>query len=171
MLGFVILIGIVVNNAILLVEQALNLMEPWRLGEIAAGEKPMGSREAIAESVRTRIRPIFMSSMTSVVGTLPLVAYPGSGSEMYRGIGAVLIGGQLVSTIFTLLLVPLVFSLLIDMRDGARRLMGWTVGGRAGGLDALLLAERERTAAGGPVAGAPVSYGQATPAATTPKTP
>ncbi len=171
MLGFVILIGIVVNNAILLVEQALNLMEPWRLGEIAAGEKPLGSREAIAESVRTRIRPIFMSSMTSVVGTLPLVAYPGSGSEMYRGIGAVLIGGQLVSTIFTLLLVPLVFSLLIDMRDGARRLMGWTVGGRAGGLDALLLAERERTAAGGPVAGAPVSNGQATPAAPTAKTP
>ena len=124
MLGFVILIGIVVNNAILLVEQALNLMEPWRLGDIAAGEKPMSANEAIAESVRTRIRPIFMSCLTSVVGTLPLVVYPGSGSEMYRGMGAVLIGGQLVSTVFTLVLVPLVFSLVIEMRDGALAIFG-----------------------------------------------
>lgn len=124
MLGFVILIGIVVNNAILLVEQAINLMEPWRLGDIAAGEKPMGAKEAIAESVRTRIRPIFMSSLTSVVGTLPLVLYPGSGSEMYRGMGAVLIGGQLCSTVFTLVLVPLVFSVVVEMRDGASTLLG-----------------------------------------------
>jgi len=125
MLGFVILTGIVVNNAILLVEQALNLMEPWRLGEMAAGEKPLPAMEAIAESVRTRIRPIFMSTLTSVVGSLPLVLYPGSGSEMYRGMGAVLIGGQLVSTVFTLVLVPLVFSLVVQMRDSGRALLNW----------------------------------------------
>ncbi len=120
MLGFVILVGIVVNNAILLVEQAINLMHPERLGDIAKDEKPLPPLEAIAESIRTRVRPIFMSTLTSVCGTIPLAAYPGAGSEMYRGMGAVLIGGQLVSTLFTLILVPLAFSLLVDLQAGFR---------------------------------------------------
>ena len=70
----------------------------------------MAPREAITESVRTRVRPIFMTTMTSLGGLLPLVIIPGSGSELYRGLGAVVLGGLLVSTIFTLLLVPLLFS-------------------------------------------------------------
>ena len=114
MLGFVILIGVVVNNAILLVHQALNYMR----GE--PGYPPLGANEAIVASVKTRIRPIFMSVMTSVGGMLPLVLVPGSGSEMYRGIGSVVVGGLLVSTFFTLLLVPILFSLVIDMRMGTR---------------------------------------------------
>lgn len=114
MLGFVILIGVVVNNAILLVHQALNFMR----GE--PGHDPMNPNEAIVASVKTRIRPIFMSVMTSVGGMLPLVLVPGSGSEMYRGIGSVVVGGLLVSTFFTLLLVPILFSLVIDMRMGTR---------------------------------------------------
>ncbi len=118
MLGFIILIGVVVNNAILIVEQSLNLMEPWRLGDAGRGEQPMKPLDAIAESVRTRLRPIFMSTLTTVVGMLPLVFSPGAGSEMYRGMGAVIIGGQLVSTAFTLVLVPMVFSVVIQMRTG-----------------------------------------------------
>ena len=114
MLGFVILIGVVVNNAILLVHQALNFMR----GE--PGYPPMTANDAIVESVKTRIRPIFMSVLTSVGGMLPLVLVPGSGSEMYRGIGSVVVGGLLVSTFFTLLLVPILFSLVIDMRMGTR---------------------------------------------------
>ena len=116
MLGFVILIGVVVNNAILLVHQALNFMR----GEDEGGLKidPMPGPAAIAESVRTRIRPIFMSVLTSVGGMLPLVLFPGAGSEMYRGLGSVVVGGLIVSTFFTLLLVPLLFSLVLDMRNG-----------------------------------------------------
>jgi len=117
MLGFVILIGVVVNNAILLVHQALNFMR----GEAESGEtpiNPMAPIDAIVESVKTRTRPILMSVLTSVGGMLPLVMVPGSGSEMYRGLGSVVVGGLLVSTIFTLLLVPLLFSLVMDMRQG-----------------------------------------------------
>jgi len=117
MLGFVILIGVVVNNAILLLHQALNFMR----GEAESGESPidpMNPVDAIVESVKTRTRPILMSVLTSVGGMLPLVMVPGSGSEMYRGLGSVVVGGLMVSTIFTLLLVPLLFSLVMDMRQG-----------------------------------------------------
>ena len=106
MLGFVILIGTVINNAILIVHQTLNNMRK-------AG---MDSRQALIESVRTRIRPIFMSVATTVFGMLPLVIFPGAGSELYRGLGSVILGGLIVSTIFTLLLIPAVFSLVMDIK-------------------------------------------------------
>ncbi len=125
-LGFVILIGVVVNNAILIVHQSLNFMRGT--AEDAEGHhEPMEPRQAIAESVRTRVRPIFMGMFTSVGGMTPLVIMPGAGSELYRGLGSVVIGGLLVSTIFTLLLVPLLFSLLTDLQ---RRLMRKPAGGK-----------------------------------------
>ena len=111
MLGFVILIGVVVNNAILIVHQSLNFMR----------EGGMNPREAIRESVRTRIRPIFMSALTSVMGMLPLVLFPGAGSELYRGIGSVITGGLIISTVFTLFLVPSLFSLVIDLKASLGR--------------------------------------------------
>jgi len=104
MLGFVILIGIVVNNAILIVHQTLNNIR----------HANMASREAIRESVRSRIRPIYMSSVTSVFGMMPLVLTPGAGSEFYRGLGSVVVGGLLVSTVFTIFLVPALLSLVLD---------------------------------------------------------
>jgi HAE1 family hydrophobic/amphiphilic exporter-1 len=107
MLGFVILIGTVVNNAILIVHQSLNLIR----------DDGMTSRDAILESVRTRVRPIFMTTATTVLGLLPLVLFPGAGSELYRGLGSVLLGGLLVSTIFTLVFVPTLFRLLMDARE------------------------------------------------------
>jgi HAE1 family hydrophobic/amphiphilic exporter-1 len=131
MLGFVILIGIVVNNAILIVHQALNFMrgEGDEPGEPAEGMAP---REAIRESVRVRIRPIFMTTITSVAGMLPLVvsgpisnAVPwlsSSGSELYRGLGSVVVGGLLVATVFTLVVVPLLFSLALDGRAALLKL-------------------------------------------------
>ncbi len=106
MLGFVILIGIVVNNAILIVHQALTY-------ERRDGIEP---REAIALSVQTRTRPIFMSAMTSIFGMAPLVIMPGAGSELYRGLGSVVLGGLLVSTLFTLIVVPAMYTLFLDMR-------------------------------------------------------
>jgi HAE1 family hydrophobic/amphiphilic exporter-1 len=114
MLGFVILIGTVVNNAILIVHQSLNLMR--------GGGAP--HREAIRDSVRTRMRPIFMSVSTSVLGMLPLVLFPGAGAELYRGLGSVVIGGLLVSTLFTLIVVPALFSLALDARTALLTRLG-----------------------------------------------
>lgn len=110
MLGFVILIGTVVNNPILIVHQSLNLIR-----------EGLSRQEAILESVRTRIRPIFMTTLTTVLGLLPLVLFPGAGSELYRGLGSVVLGGLLVSTVFTLFLVPTLFSLTLDIKE---RLVG-----------------------------------------------
>ena len=81
-------------------------------------KEAMGAVDAIVLSVQTRIRPIFMSVLTSVGGMLPLVLIPGSGSEMYRGLGSVVVGGLIVSTVFTLVLVPMLFSLVVDMKKG-----------------------------------------------------
>ena len=106
MLGFVILIGTVVNNPILIVHQSLNLMR----------EELMSPTDAILESVRTRIRPIFMTTTTTVLGLLPLVLFPGAGSELYRGLGSVVLGGLAVSTVVTLVFVPTLFSLTMDAR-------------------------------------------------------
>ncbi len=107
MLGFIILVGTVVNNAILIVHQSLNHMR----------DQAMAARDAIRESVSTRVRPIFMSVATSVFGMLPLVLFPGPGSELYRGLGSVVVGGLVVSTVFTLFLVPALFSLVLDWRE------------------------------------------------------
>jgi HAE1 family hydrophobic/amphiphilic exporter-1 len=103
MLGFVILIGIVVNNAILLVHQTLHHLR----------EDNMSARDALLEATRNRIRPIFMSTLTSVFGMLPLVLFPGAGSELYRGLGSVVVGGLSLSAVLTLLIVPALLTLLM----------------------------------------------------------
>ena len=125
MLGFVILIGIVVNNAILLVHQALNLMRGN--AEVKLGDnvvEQLTPRRAIVEAVRTRVRPIFMGMCTSVGGMLPLVVVPGPGSELYRGLDSVGIGGLIVAAVFTLVLVPLMLSVVFDLRAILFRLLG-----------------------------------------------
>lgn len=111
LLGFVILIGVVVNNAILIVHQSRNFM-------LGGEEPPMEPRRAIAEAVRSRVRPIFMGTLTSVGGMAPLVLMPGSGSELYRGLGSVVVGGLIVSTVFTLFLVPALLSLVTQLQGG-----------------------------------------------------
>ncbi len=107
MLGFVILIGIVVNNAILLVHQALHHLR----GE---GMDPAG---AIVAATRNRIRPIFMSTLTSVFGMLPLVLFPGAGSELYRGLGSVVVGGLALSAVLTLAIVPPLLSIAFSVLE------------------------------------------------------
>ena len=101
MLGFVILTGVVVNNAILLVEQTI----------LHISDEAMDVSDAIIEATRNRIRPIFMSTLTSLFGLVPLVIFPGAGSELYRGIGTVVFGGLALSTIATLFIVPPLLSL------------------------------------------------------------
>lgn len=105
MLGFVILIGVVVNNAILIVHQALNNFH-------AGG---MDYHEAVLESTRSRLRPIYMSATTSIFGMLPLVLIPGAGTELYRGLGSVILGGLAVSTIFTIFVIPAILVFVIRM--------------------------------------------------------
>ncbi|MEW5773630.1 MAG: efflux RND transporter permease subunit [Thermodesulfobacteriota bacterium] len=105
MLGFIILVGTVVNNAILIVHQSLNNV---RLGG-------MERREAVLESVRTRLRPIYMSATTSVFGMLPLAVAPGPGSELYRGLGSVILGGLALSTVFTVFVIPSLLMFFIGM--------------------------------------------------------
>jgi HAE1 family hydrophobic/amphiphilic exporter-1 len=105
MLGFVILIGVVVNNAILIVHQSLNNVR----------YQNMPYREAVTESTRTRLRPIYMSATTSIFGMLPLVVAPGPGSELYRGLGSVVLGGLALSTIFTIFVIPALLMFFIKM--------------------------------------------------------
>ncbi len=112
LLGFVILIGIVVNNAILLMHQTLHHLR----------KEGMPATEAILEATRNRIRPIFMSTLTSVVGMLPLVLIPGAGSELYRGLGSVVVGGLALSAVLTLLLIPPMLAILVGpLEERARR--------------------------------------------------
>jgi multidrug efflux pump subunit AcrB len=100
MIGFLILLGLVVNNAILLVMQARNGL---RTGLDRSG--------AVAEAVRIRARPIYLSTLTSIFGMLPLMIVPGVGSQIYRGLATVIIGGMLVSALFTLILMPSILRL------------------------------------------------------------
>ena len=106
MLGFVILSGIVVNNAILLVHRTLQLIK----------NRNFSVDNAILEATNNRIRPIFMSTLTSVFGMFPLVIFPGAGSELYRGLGSVVIGGLSLSAILTLLIVPPMLKLFLSKK-------------------------------------------------------
>jgi len=95
MIGFIILLGLVVNNSILLVYQA-------RIAERSGMER----RSAVEQAISLRLRPILMSTLTSIFGMLPLLLVPGAGTELYRGLAGVIVGGMLVSTVFTLILLP-----------------------------------------------------------------
>ncbi len=100
MIGFIILLGLVVNNAILLVAQT-------RASERAGLDR----RAAVRSALTLRIRPIFMSTTTSLMGMAPLVLSPGAGSMIYRGLATVIVGGMAISTLFTLILLPALLQL------------------------------------------------------------
>lgn len=110
MLGFIILTGIVVNSAILIVHQSLQNMKNGQ-----------HHQKAIMESVRSRLRPIFMTVTTTVFGMLPVVVSSGAGSELYRGLGSAILGGLILSTAFTIFLVPIVFSLWLTIKEDVQK--------------------------------------------------
>jgi multidrug efflux pump subunit AcrB len=95
MIGFIILLGLVVNAAILLVDQTR-----------ARERNGVPRRQAVAEALETRARPIVLSTMTAVLGMAPLIFMPGLGAEIYRGLAAVVAGGMTVGTLFTWVLMP-----------------------------------------------------------------
>ena len=98
---------IVVNNAILLVHQTLYLIR----------SEGYSHADAIVEATRNRIRPIFMSTLTSVGGMLPLVVFPGAGSEIYRGLGSVVVGGLSLSAVLTLAIIPPLLSVFAGVLE------------------------------------------------------
>jgi multidrug efflux pump subunit AcrB len=100
MIGFIIVLGLVVNNTILLVARTRQ-----------AEAEGMSRVDAVRSSLETRLRPIFSSTLTAIFGMLPLVLVPGPGTEIYRGLGAVIVGGILVSHLFTLVLMPAMLRL------------------------------------------------------------
>ncbi len=100
MIGFIILLGLVVNNAILLVSET-------RRREGLGDSKSV----AVQRALETRIRPILMSTLTSLMGMLPLVIAPGEGSAIYKGLASVIVGGMTISTLFTLVLLPCLLRL------------------------------------------------------------
>jgi multidrug efflux pump subunit AcrB len=95
MIGFITLLGLVVNNAILLVHQT-------RVAERGGLDR----RSSVEQAIRRRLRPILMSTLTSLFGMLPLLLIPGPGSEVYQGLAAVIVGGMSISTVFTLIFLP-----------------------------------------------------------------
>jgi len=106
-IGAVMLIGIVVKNAIVLVD-FINLMR----------ERGHELYEAVALSGRSRLRPVIMTSATTILGMLPLALSKGSGSELWSPMGIAVIGGLIFSTLVTLILVPVIYS--IFARHGER---------------------------------------------------
>lgn len=106
MLGFLVLIGTVVNNPILIVERSLR--------NSRAG---MNAAAAVLESTKVRLRPIMMSTITTIFGLSPLVFYPGAGTELYRGLGAIVLFGLMFSTAITLTFMPAALSLVLQLHD------------------------------------------------------
>ncbi len=99
-MGLVMLIGIVVNNAIVLVD-AINLLRR---------ERQMGAVDAVIEAGRLRLRPILMTTMTTVLGLAPLAVGFGPGAEIQAALARVVIGGLLASTLVTLVLIPVTYT-------------------------------------------------------------
>lgn len=115
MIGIIMLAGIVVNNAIVLVDYVNTLRR-----------EGMARRESILKAGLTRMRPILMTAMTTVLGLIPLALGIGEGAEADAPMATVVIGGLLFSTLLTLLIIPIVYTLFDDMRtkDGRARLLG-----------------------------------------------
>ncbi|MFT5483666.1 MAG: multidrug efflux pump subunit AcrB [Halieaceae bacterium] len=106
MLGFLILMGTVVNNPILIVDRAVRNVT-------AAGMQP---HEAVTEAVDARLRPIAMSTITTIFGLAPLVLIPGAGTELYRGVGAIVMFGILGAAFVTLTMLPALTVFVLDMK-------------------------------------------------------
>jgi HAE1 family hydrophobic/amphiphilic exporter-1 len=114
-IGAVMLIGIVVKNAIVLVD-FINLMR----------ERGNELYEAIAISGRSRLRPVIMTSATTILGMLPLAMSTGAGSELWSPMGVAIIGGLLFSTLVTLVLVPVVYAIFAKHGERNKSLAAYT---------------------------------------------
>jgi len=110
MLGFLILLGTVVNNPILIVDQTLRYIR----------EDGMAPRTAVPEAVATRLRPMMMATITTVFGIAPLVFLPGAGTELYRGVGAIVLFGLLFAAVITVIFLPPLLVIVLEVARAAR---------------------------------------------------
>jgi len=117
MLGFLILMGVVVNNPILIVDQSVYNVR----------QEGMGALEAVRSAVETRLRPIAMSSITTICGLSPLVFLSGAGTELYRGLGAIVLFGVAGATVVTLTFLPALTVFVLQI--GERKRVAWQQGG------------------------------------------
>ena len=108
MMGFLMLMGIVVNNGILYVDSANQMREE------------MDVEDALIETGAIRLRPILMTSLTTILAMIPMGIGFGTNAEMMQGMALVIIGGMIASTLLTLILLPTIY-LIIDKREGKRR--------------------------------------------------
>lgn len=110
MIGIIMLAGVVVNNAIVLID----FIKMTR-------ERGSDRETAVIESCRTRLRPILMTTMTTVFGMLPLAMGMGEGSEIYRGMAITTMFGLSFSTLLTLVVIPIFYTLVEDMNNAVIR--------------------------------------------------
>ncbi|WP_406827590.1 efflux RND transporter permease subunit [Microbulbifer sp. ARAS458-1] len=104
MLGFLILMGTVVNNPILIVHRAIANVK----------EDGMNAVEAVQEAVDSRLRPIAISTLTTIFGLAPLVFLPGAGTELYRGVGVIVMAGIIGATLVTLTMLPSLTAFVLE---------------------------------------------------------
>jgi multidrug efflux pump subunit AcrB len=112
MLGFLILMGTVVNNPILIVHRAVSNVT----------EHAMSPLEAVQEAIEVRLRPIAMSTITTICGLAPLVLIPGAGTELYRGVGAIVMFGIIGAALVTLTMLPALTVFVLEWGERRRQL-------------------------------------------------
>jgi multidrug efflux pump subunit AcrB len=132
MLGFLILLGTVVNNPILIVDEMRHRLS----------ERGVDPRIAVRAAVDSRLRPVLMSTITTLFGLAPLVFLPGAGTELYRGLGAIVLFGLLFAMLVTLVFLPPLLVTLLELRPLLGRfagVLGWRKGKGAPSRRDLLL--------------------------------
>jgi multidrug efflux pump subunit AcrB len=110
MLGFLILMGTVVNNPILIVDRAMQHMKTGSVSSI----------DAVREAVASRLRPIAMSTLTTICGLSPLVFIPGAGTELYRGVGAIVLFGILGAAIVSVTMLPALTISVLEWNESRK---------------------------------------------------
>ncbi len=116
MVGIIMLAGIVVNNAIILIDY-INILR----------ERNHTLYEAVMEAGKTRLRPILMTTLTTVCGMIPLALGFGEGSEFYKGMAIAVIFGLSMSTLLTLLVIPAMYSLLESFKNLIARIFHYHI--------------------------------------------
>ncbi len=119
LLGYVMMVGLVVKNAILLITYAVQLTE----------DHGVGRDEALLLASTRRMRPIYMTSIAMVLGMLPLAVKSGAASEIYNGLAMAVVGGLSVATLFTLVFIPVMYTVLDDIRNAVWRPEKQTIDG------------------------------------------
>ena len=104
--GIIACVGVVINNGIVLVDYTNTLCA-----------RGMEVREACIEAGRRRLRPILMTSLTTILGMVPIAFFPGAGADTIQPIGKTFVGGLIVSTFMTLFVIPVMYSVLNSRRD------------------------------------------------------